>query len=533
MIGRILQGSLLYRLMLVLRSYYQESLFARGIEGLRRAYAGSGTRQVLEKRLGAPVRIKFSRFWQLFSRLNLLLYRIGSALRPAAQSSLILGAFRPIGRSEALKSSLLHRFVLSRGLKQFMIFLFAMYLPIDYAVRSIGVLSFLSSIWDEAFLLVSLVYVLFRRMAARAQAEPAVTPLDGVVLLFIGVGFFLMCINAPVFSVAVAGYRAIAQYLLWFFVLSRLLENDEDVYAFIFPFAALGTVIALHGIYQYIIDVENPVSWTSSTEMGVRTRVFSILGSPNIMGCFMVMAAPLTAALAYRTKNMKAKILYWICIFCMCAACLFTFSRGAWAALAVAVLIFAWYRDKRLIGLMAIAAGVAVYIPSVVNRITYLFTSDYAEASLRAGRTGRWIIGMDLLTKNTPWIGFGMGRFGGAVAMQNQVIEDLDYFYMDNYYLKNLVEMGYIGFAVYVLLIVCLLWLGIRCLFMVKKEPVMDASVGLFASIVGVLVHCFSENIFEVPYMNAYFWGMAAILIWIGFLRRPQPRGSGPFNPPG
>jgi hypothetical protein len=65
---------------------------------------------------------------------------------------------------------------------------------------------------------------------------------------------------------------------------TRLIEEENDVYAFVFPFAALGTLVALHGIYQYIIDVDVPSSWTSVTEMGVRTRVFSILNSPNIMG---------------------------------------------------------------------------------------------------------------------------------------------------------------------------------------------------------------------------------------------------------
>jgi hypothetical protein len=60
--------------------------------------------------------------------------------------------------------------------------------------------------------------------------------------------------------------------------------------------------VSLHGIYQYIIDVDVPSSWTTVTEMGVRTRVFSILNSPNIMVCFMVMTAPLTAALALQSQ---------------------------------------------------------------------------------------------------------------------------------------------------------------------------------------------------------------------------------------
>jgi O-antigen ligase len=169
----------------------------------------------------------------------------------------------------------------------------------------------------------------------------------------------------------------------------------------------------------------------------------------------------------------------------MCFACLFTFSRGAWFALAAAVLVFAWFRDKRLIGLMSLAAGAAVFIPQVTNRITYLFTSDYAEASQRAGRAGRWDFGIDLLIKNNPWLGFGMGRFGGAVAMQNQDIEGMDYFYMDNYYLKNLVELGYI--VLRYTRCPCISYLvRVRCIFMVKKEKaVSDISVGIFASMTG------------------------------------------------
>ena len=62
-------------------------------------------------------------------------------------------------------------------------------------------------------------------------------------------------------------------------------------------------------------------------------------------------------------------------------------------------------------------------------------------------------------------LGFGLGRFGGAVAMQNKVIEetkDFSYFYMDNYYLKTLVEMGYLGLAFFILLLFGLVLWSLR-----------------------------------------------------------------------
>ena len=45
---------------------------------------------------------------------------------------------------------------------------------------------------------------------------------------------------------------------------------------------------------------------------------------------------------------------------------------------------------------------------------------------------------------------------------------------------------------------------------------------GIFAGLCGVLVHCFFENIFEEPYMMVYFWAIAAMIVYFGFLRKPQ-----------
>ena len=41
--------------------------------------------------------------------------------------------------------------------------------------------------------------------------------------------------------------------------------------------------------------------------------------------------------------------------------------------------------------------------------------------------------------------------------------------------------------------------------------------VGIFSGLCGCLAHCYFENIFEEPYMMAYFWGLAAVLIYFGY----------------
>ena len=424
------------------------------------------------------------------------------------------------------------------SLHQWLLVAFAMYLPIEYSIRDVLGLSMLASVWEELFIAIGVFMVLWRRALKQTESLRRETPVDAWILLFMGVGFALLSLVRPYPEVAFAGYRIVVQYMVWFFIIIRLVENDRDFQVLYISFCLVLVGLALHGIYQYAIGVEIPSHWVSQTEMGVRTRVFSITGSPNIMGALMVLLAPLCASGIYYCRKPGMKLFCLALTGCAFLTLLFTFSRGAWIGMMVAVVLFALFVDKRLIALMAAGISfVLVAVPSITSRITYLFTQDFAEASAVGGRAMRWELGKNLLTESHPWLGFGLGRYGGAVAMENQILdatEEFDYFYLDNYYLKTMVEMGYLGFIFYCLLLLGLAIWSIRAiqqsaprLSIQNGDPVVRGigsyrvlAAALFAGMMGVLVHCLFENIFEEPYMTSYFWGMAAMLMYIGFFRK-------------
>ena len=236
----------------------------------------------------------------------------------------------------------------------------------------------------------------------------------------------------------------------------------------------------------------------------------------------VTMFAPMAAGLAYWFKDKRAKFFFWLVTLCMCFSCLFTMSRGAWVAMAVTILIFALLVDRRLIGLMCIALVCSLFLPFVASRIGYLLTPEFAASTNNGGRGSRWDIALGYLAMS-PVFGFGLGMFGGAVAMQTKVYSWISYFYVDNYYLKILVEMGYVGFTVFLLMLLFLLLTGLRAVYRTAKAPkestVHPLCAGMFAGLCGVLVHCYFENIFEEPYMMAYFWAIAAMIVYLGFFR--------------
>ena len=66
----------------------------------------------------------------------------------------------------------------------------------------------------------------------------------------------------------------------------------------------------------------------------------------------------------------------------MCLSCIFTFSKGAWGGLAVAVVIFAIFLDRRLIALMGVAGvGIATVISQMVSCVLVLICLYRAESS--------------------------------------------------------------------------------------------------------------------------------------------------------
>ena len=497
---------------------------SRVFAAIGRCYRASGTHRTLARWLGAePCALQSSRYTRAFTKENAHLAR-KIKLRAAIESSLLYHIYRAVLRCG--QDSRILSWLFSGGVTGMILICIGLYAGVDHVLRDMLAIPVISSLWDEALLLFAALWIFGQRVEAKSPLAARTTPMDCGILLFLTAGFVLMNVNAPFFSIQVSGFRASCQHLLWFFIVTRILRDDRDAMRLYGALVGLGIILALHGIYQYIVAVPIPSSWMTHTETAVRTRVYSIFGSPNIMGDFMVMVVPMCAGLAYYVKDTKWKIAAWIGTILMCFACLFTMSRASWVAMAIAVVIFVLLVDRRLLALLVVAGVGAYFVPFVRTRIGFLFTDDFTAANTSGGRAGRKLNALNLFYSGNPWVGVGEGMFGGAVAMQNQVLDHTDYFYVDNYFLKTMVEMGYSGLAAFCLML--LGFLGAACRALSRKAQDFKAGLdrlfplcaGMFAGLCGVIVHCFFENIFEEPYMMAWFWSIAGLIAYFGFLRK-------------
>ena len=408
------------------------------------------------------------------------------------------------------------------------VFILAAFGVIDTALRAVG--GILGSVWDELFLILLVMLWLYKWVTNRKDDGFKTSPMDLPLFIFISAMLLCLILNSPDFSIALEGFRAIVQYMLWYFVVIQILRGEKSAKTVTTFFVLVVGLLALHGIYQYIIGVEMPAGWVDQNEASVRTRVFSIFTSPNVFGSLLTLASPMAISLALVNENKKGKAIFVFITLCIMASLVFTSSRGAWIGFALAIGIYVLLKDKRLIIPCVLAAVILIVaVPSVGNRISYMLSPEYIESSLRGGRLVRWLTGIEIF-KSQPIFGVGLGHFGGAVAMNHELrilvnAELVDTYYMDNYMLKTAVESGIVGFSAFAVLLYSIVINGFRTMKMASTKLSKELTTGIVAGLCGVIAHNFVENVFEVPMMTSLFWMFVAVVMNIWYYECKKAKG--------
>ncbi|HHW60574.1 MAG TPA: polymerase [Syntrophomonadaceae bacterium] len=398
------------------------------------------------------------------------------------------------------------------------LYLVVLYAGLDWLFRQ-GGLAFMQGIWDELLFIIIIGIWLLR--TAVQQWAPRRSGMLLPFCLYISIMLFLVLINSPDDSVALEGMRVMVQYVFWFFIAYHLLRSRQDAKGLVNVFLLLCLAIALVGVMQYIQGVEMPAAWVDKAEQGVKTRVFSIIGSPNVLGSLMILAISVAYAMYYGSKHWLKQLIY-AGVLLVCALCLlFTFSRGAWLAIILSALLLGLWVDKRvLIIILLMAVLTPSLMPAVYDRMAYMMSSDYIASSERGGRLGRWEVAMNHW-RGSPEFGVGLGQFGGAVAARHY---PEDSFYADNWYLKVGTETGWVGLTATLLLLITGLRRARSALDATEDPYLKIMGLGILAGLVGILAHNCVENIFEVPMMASYFWFFLGLVVALPHLQ------SSPLN---
>lgn len=377
---------------------------------------------------------------------------------------------------------------------------------IDFALRNTPHLHIIGSVWSIIVLLI-LAVIAWKRVSS-GERPPAFSwyKYAGwyivyiLALMFMGLG-----LSHPI--VAVDGFRADVFYILFAFLIPFVVV-PEDVPKLLHAVVFLAILVGVHGLFQYILAVPIPHGWVDVNEH-VRTRVFSIITSPNELGSYMALTEPLIAGLFLYERNRIRKWMYGVGFFACVGTHVFTYDRGSLLALILALVVVAALIRPRLLILVVILGVIGFFLPPIHHRFVDLFSPVYLLKAQQGGRLYRWGVAFDTMSQN-PLFGGGLGHYGGSVAS--------DYglgIYSDNYYMKVLGESGLIGLVLFMGMHLALLREVFKKAVKRMEGRKRYVVIGGFIGLVAVVIHNGVENVFEFGPMTVLYFTIATLLlIW-------------------
>jgi len=386
------------------------------------------------------------------------------------------------------------------------VYLIGLYGFIDYLFRYKVQVGALSSIWDELLMIGLVGYYGLKRLLQGEKYK--FTSLDLPILFYMVIGLFLLIVHSEDYAVGIEGYRAVYQYIFWYFIVVQLVNSRKTAKGLLMVALSSSTLLGLHAIYQYVTKAPMLGNWVDSTE-SITTRAYSILMSPNLLGSLLAFSLPVALGVFFGSEDILAKLGGLVATCIMGLGLIFTFSRGAWVTAFVGILLFLGLTFGRLILSVILATvGIVLNMKTIYRRVAYLFTAEYKMKSANGGRIYRKELALEAWHENI-WLGVGLGRHGGSVALNNK----LSQVSTDNYMAKTLAEMGIIGMAAFVILQVMTYIQMIRSVLDVRKKGEQILLFGIIGGLMAMTGQNFFENIFESPFLTTYFWLHVALVM--------------------
>jgi O-antigen ligase len=289
-------------------------------------------------------------------------------------------------------------------------------------------------------------------------------PVNALLLLFVALGIASAFVNGvpPGIAAAGIGFTVEASFL---FSLARIVPlGVRGAWRTAIAFVMVASLAAVLAMGQVLLhpDLFGLESFTG--RFGEGQRVAAFFDSPNMLGMLLAMAFPFAVFAALELSG-RLRPVAWALAGLLSLSLLYTFSRGAWLALAVAMLVVGMTVSRRalaatvLIGLLSF--GTAIVLP---RHLLYA-ERDSEPFDLLAATFGRveslgegdlrvqFVDNAIPIIRDHPVLGAGPGRYGGAVA-RNEGSPLYDEYTagtvpreqtVDNFWLHLLAEFGIAG----------------------------------------------------------------------------------------
>src|SRR5579872_411876 len=232
--------------------------------------------------------------------------------------------------------------------------------------------------------------------------------------------------------------------------------------------------------------------------------VFGYAGQ-NGLAAFMAEFLIFLLAIAPAARDIWSRVLVYGSIFLSAFCILFSFSRGGYVALLAGLIVLGLMKDRKYLVIVAILlASWQTVVPNEVReRILMTYEAGQVESSA-SERLELWEDAATIIPKH-PILGTGFVtyRYLGRSA---------DYLDTHNYFVKVIVETGFVGLILFAYLLCLIMREGIG-LFRSARDPMFQRlGLGLTAMTACAVVANFFGDRWMYQQITGYMWTLLALV---------------------
>lgn len=302
-----------------------------------------------------------------------------------------------------------------------------------------------------------------------------------------------------------------SQYLGVYFLGYGYINTKAKLKQLFFCFLGATIFVASYGIFQYMqgISLLERLEWVDVEQFPeLKTRVFATLSNPNLLAAYLSMSICIAIGIILdKLKERREKIFVYGSIILGLTCLVLTFSRGAWLALCLVIVILGMLINKRILYVFLVLATIATISMHdvILPRILSAFNPTDTSSALRIAF---WESTIAMIVDN-PWFGVGWAGYQYAYPEYDFFINDPNVviYHAHNMYLNMLAEIGVVGGITYLSLFFYL----IKILH--EKYTVLSQDKGGVLSVISCTFVLLLIGITDYPLFNlqisTIFWLIA------------------------
>lgn len=264
------------------------------------------------------------------------------------------------------------------------------------------------------------------------------------------------------------------------------------------------TLVGVFGLYQFVFLGTVQREWIDASLKGVITRrAYSVFMNPNIFAEYLVLVTPLVVSQFWAHRDGFKKFIYLMIAALLLLNMMLTFSRGGMVSIAVAAMVFLFFAMRPLfVFLIPIGIFSINFLPEKIqNRIYSIF--NFADSST-SYRFKMWGITKDLIRDN-PMVGVGFGHKTFKQEFE-LLIRSMPIFHAHNTYLEIMAEGGALGIISFLYIVIGSIVNLFKSGMKSTDKYIRTVSIGLLASIMGILTNGMTEHIVYINRIIVMLW---------------------------